>query len=301
VTTHATTSAGADSAARVYTHLRTAHLERFAHMTPARVLYVERRYDFDESLIDPDNPPLQRSRLGVLRELARRYHSVLEINEPTMVANWPFLLAQVALVRLRGVLTRRRTTIVAYCIGVTDPAVALARRRWMPKPFAKPVARAVMTILVGATERLAFGTAGSQALYEKCVGNKRLAGKARLFEALPSACDCLAGATDTRTPTQCTFVGKLTARKGIQQVMDAWDLVRLEHPRATLCIVGKGELEREVVAWAADRPEVSVEIDPPRDTIHRVLRRSGVLTCLAQPSPVREQIGLPLLEGLGHG
>src|SRR5262245_39275565 len=65
VVTPPATSAGSDSAARVYTHLRTAHLERFRHMAPAQVLYVERRYDFDESLIDPANPPVQRSRLGV--------------------------------------------------------------------------------------------------------------------------------------------------------------------------------------------------------------------------------------------
>jgi glycosyltransferase involved in cell wall biosynthesis len=270
-------------------------------MIPARVMYVGRRYDFDESLIDRTNPPVQCSRAGVLRELLRRHHSVLEINEPTMVSNWPFLLAQIAVVRLRGMVLRRRTTIVAYCIGVTDPATALARRRWMPERFAGPVARAIMTTLVGSTDRLAFGTAGSRELYEACVGPHRIARRSRLFEALPSVCACLAGATDARTPTQLAFVGKLTARKGIQQVMDAWDLVRRDHPGATLHIVGKGELEREVVSWSADRPEVSVEIDPPRETIHRVLRSSGDLICLAQPSPVREQIGLPILEGLGHG
>jgi glycosyltransferase involved in cell wall biosynthesis len=296
-----TTSTGPGSAARVYTHLRTAHLERFRHMIPARVLYIGRRYDFDESLIDPSNPPVQCTRVGVLRELVRRHHAVVEVNEPTMVANWQFLLAQVAAVRLRGALFRRRTTIVAYCIGATDPAAALARRRWMPERFAGPLARAVMTILLGSTDRLAFGTAGSRELNEACVGRHRIAGKSRLFEALPSVCACLPGATDSRTPTQLAFVGKLTARKGINQIMDAWDVVRRDHAGATLRILGKGELEREVVSWASGRPEVSVEIDPPRETIHRALRRSGALICLAQPSAVREQIGLPILEGLGHG
>jgi glycosyltransferase involved in cell wall biosynthesis len=301
VTAQATTAARAGSAARVYTHLRTAHLERFQQMVPARVMYVDRRYDFDESLIDPTNPPVQCSRIGVLLELARRHHSVLEINEPTMVSNWAFLLAQIAVVRLRGLLSRRRTMIVAYCIGVTDPAVALARRRWMPKRFAGPVARALMRILVGSTDRLAFGTTGSRDLYEACVGRDAIARRSALFEALPSACECLAGSTDVRVPMQLAFVGKLTARKGIEQAMHGWDVVRRENPGARLHIIGKGELEPEVLAWAFDKPEVSVEIDPPRERIHQVLRGSGALVCLAQPSPVREQIGLPILEGLGHG
>jgi glycosyltransferase involved in cell wall biosynthesis len=290
-----------EPAVRVYTHLRTAHLERFRHMTPAQVLYVGTRYDFDEDLVDRANPPQRRSRVGVIRELLRRQPSVLEINEPTMVSAWPFLLAQAATVRLCGALTQRRTTIVAYCIGVTDPAVRLEQRWRLPRPVAGPTARAIMAILVRSCDRLAFGTAGSTALYERYVGRDRLQARSRLFEALPAACECLAEPSESRTPTGLLFVGKLTARKGIRQMLDAWDLIRLDQAGATLRIIGKGELEREVLTWAADRPEVSVEIDPPRTAIHRALRGSGVLICLSQPSPVREQIGLPILEGLSHG
>jgi glycosyltransferase involved in cell wall biosynthesis len=265
------------------------------------VLYTGTRYDFDASLIDPANPPVRFTRRGVIRELLRRHHSVLEINEPTMVSEWPFLLAQVGAVRLRGAVTRRRTTIVAYCIGVTDPTPRVQRQWRLPRPLARHVARAVMTTLVRGTDRLAFGIDRSQALYQGYVGKQHLDGRSRLFEALPSPCDCLTGSTDARTPTQLAFVGKLSDRKGIRQTMATWDRVRQDHPGATLRILGKGELEREVVAWAADRPDVSVEIDPSRDTIHRVLRESGALIFLSQPAPVREQIGLPVVEALSHG
>jgi glycosyltransferase involved in cell wall biosynthesis len=292
--------------ARVYTNLRTAHLERFRTMVPARVLYTDTRYDFDTSLIDATDPPVRRSRAGVVGELLRRHHDVVEINEPTMVTEWPFLLAQVGAVRLRGLVSRRRTAVVAYCIGVTDPVGALGRRWRLPAPLARPVARAVLTLLVGGTDRLAFGTTRSQALYESWLGRRRLAARSRLFEALPSPCGCAEGAEvgapgEPRAPTDALFVGKLTGRKGVRQLMAAWDLVRRHDPRARLRILGKGDLEGEVVAWAAERPEVSVEIDPPRATIHRTLRRSGVLVCLSQPAPTPEQIGLPIVEGLSHG
>jgi glycosyltransferase involved in cell wall biosynthesis len=298
------TSPATVARARVYTDLRTAHLERFRTMVPARVLYTGTRYDFDTSLIDATNPPLRRRRAGVVGELLRRHHDVLEVNEPAMVAEWPFLLAQLGAVRLRNLVSRRRTAVVAYCIGVADPVDALARRWRVPRPIAPSVARAGMTLLVGGADRLAFGTTRSLALYESWVGRRRLATRVRLFEALPAPCDCgdEAGRTgESRTPTDALFVGKLTDRKGIRQVMEAWDLVRCRHERAMLRVMGKGDLEREVVAWAAERPEVTVEIDPPRAAIHRALRRSGVLVCLSQPDPNPEQIGLPILEGLSHG
>ena len=293
----------ADTAARarVYTNLRSAHLERFRTMVPARALYTGTRYDFDTSLIDPANPPLRLTRRGVVRELLRRHHAVVELNEPAMVTEWPFLLAQIAAVRLRGLVLRRRTAVVAYCIGLTDPAGEL-RRRWpVPRPLARPLARVGMALIVAGTDRLAFGTTRSQALYESWAGRDRVAARSRLFEALPSPCDCLADTGEARAPTDVLFVGRLTDRKGIRQIMEAWDVVRRDRPEATLRVLGQGDLEGEVVAWAGGRPEVAVELAPPRQTIHRALRRSGVLIYLPQPRPDPEQIGLPILEGLSHG
>jgi glycosyltransferase involved in cell wall biosynthesis len=295
------TPEGTAARARVYTNLRAAHLERFATMVPARTFYTGTRYDFDASLVDPANPPVRVTRPGAVRELLRRHYAVVEVNEPDMVTEWPFLAAQIGAVRLRGLLSRRRTAIVAYCIGLTEPAFELRRRWRLPGVIARPVARVGMTLLVAGSDRLAFGTTRSQALHESWVGRRPLAARARLFEALPSPCGCLAGPAEPRTPTDVLFVGRLTERKGIRPMLDAWDVVRRDHPRATLRILGQGDLAGEVLAWAGDRGEVTVEIAPPRDTIHRALRRSGVLISLPQPRPDPEQVGLPILEGLSHG
>jgi glycosyltransferase involved in cell wall biosynthesis len=290
------------SAARVYTHLRTADLERFRHMTPARVLFTRTRYDFDESLVDPANPPVRLTRLGVVRQLLWRDHAVVEMNEPAIGDLFPFLLAQVAAVRLRGRISRRRATIAAYCIQNADPALEVARRWRLPRPLALVVTAAAVRILVRSTDRLAFGTAASYELYERYVGDRLLRERARLIEEVPSPCECLAGTTEERSSTQVAFVAQFSERKGIREAMAAWDVLRDDHPEATFRIVGKGPLEDDVVTWAASRPEVSVDIDPPRSAIHRLLSRSGVLILLSQPDgSFREQIGFPITEGLAHG
>jgi glycosyltransferase involved in cell wall biosynthesis len=286
---------------RVYAGLRTVHLERFPHMAPARVLYTSRRTDFDASLVDPANPPHQLSRFGVVRELLRQRYETVEINEPATVDAWPFLLAQIAAVRLRDLVTRRRTTIVTYCIGNADPAVELRARWKVPKPAALLLTKVMMNLLVRGIDRIAFGTSGSAEMYRSYVGSDVLQGRSRLFEALPAPCSCL-DAVDRRDANQVVFVGSLIPRKGVPEMMAAWDAFRARRGDASLRIVGHGRLEATVAAWAADQPDVTFEVDPPRARVHEVLRQSSVLVLLSQPHTYwREQIGLPILEGLSHG
>lgn len=286
---------------RVYSGLRTAHLERFPDMVPARVLYTSRRDDFDTSLIDPANPPERLSQLGVLRELLRRHHDTVEINEPALVECWPSLLAQIAAVRLRGLAARRRTAVVTYCIGNADPALEVRARWRLPLPLARLVTAVVFRLLVRGTDRMAFGTAGAAEAYARYVPPRRLEARSRLFEALPSPCPCPEPASP-RNPAQVVFVGSLVPRKGVAETLAAWDALRSRRPDATLRIVGHGRLEPTVAAWAATRAEVTFEVDPPRARVHEVLRQSAVLVLLSQPhGHWREQIGLPILEGLSHG
>jgi glycosyltransferase involved in cell wall biosynthesis len=286
---------------RVYEGLRTVHLERFPRMAPARVLYTSRRPDFDTSLVDPANPPHHLSRFGVVRELLRQRYETVEINEPATVEAWPFLLAQIAAVRLRDLATRRRSRIVTYCIGNADPALELRARWKVPKPAGSLLTTMTMRLLVRGIDRLAFGTSGSAEMYRSYVGSDLLQGRSRHFEALPAPCSCL-DASDDRNANQVAFVGSLIPRKGVPETMAAWDVFRTRRSDATLRIVGHGRLEATVAAWASDRPDVTCEVDPPRARVHEVLRQSAVLVLLSQPHTYwREQIGLPILEGLSHG
>lgn len=287
---------------RVYGRLRTAHLERFRKMAPATVLYWQTRYDYDPSEADPANPPVQLDRLGILRALGRRHYAAVDINEPAMVDRWLFLLAQVAVVRVRSALARRPTTIASYCMANADPALEVTVRWHLPMPVSRALTKVMMTLLVRSCDRLAFATPASLELYERYVGEAAVRARSRLFEAIPTACACLADGEEPRDPNQVVFVGGLLEHKGIRETMAGWDAVVASRPEARFVIIGKGRLEDEVRAWAADRPSVTLLVDPPRVVIHRTLRTSGVLVLLSQrKGHWREQIGLPIQEGLGHG
>ena len=302
-----TESIRARTAVRVYGNLRTAHLERLRDMEPAAVIYTRSRYDFDPTVAPAGSSVTKMSRAGVVFHLLRTPYDVVEVNEPLSAPRWWDLLAQISAVRLRGMVLGRHSAVVAYCIGYSDPAGELtARRPWVPSIFAHSFTKIITSVLVHSTDRLAFGTSGSRELYENYVGRSGLNRRSTTFEGVPTACRCseLPGEQTVREgfPRRLIFVGAFDRRKGIEQLMRAWDATRVTGDRSTLHLIGKGALTDMVTEWAETRPEVDVDIDPPRNAIHRALRDADVLVLLSQPvNGWREQIGLPILEGLSHG
>ncbi len=284
---------------RLYDSVRTAHLERFAVMVPADVLFNRQRYDFDEAVLRPGQPrPRRATRWQVMRELARGRRPAVETNEPLMVSRWPDLLLQHLAVRLGALSGRPRARTAAYCIGLTDPVDELARR--LPRPVARLLARLVLGVLVRATDRLALGTTGCRDLMSRYVPSAVLDRHARVFPALPTPCPC--PEASGRDPRQVLFVGALVPRKGVSQLMAAWEALGDGAGGLRLDVLGKGAMHDEVERWAASRPEVRVVLDPPRAAIHEAQRRAHVVVLLSQRVGAwREQVGLPLVEGLAHG
>jgi glycosyltransferase involved in cell wall biosynthesis len=290
------------ASARVYANLRSAHLERFAEMAPASVFFQATRYDYDASLVPAGVVLRQLTRRGAIAELARTPYRVVEVNEPLTTNRWFDVLAQIVAVRLRARRNRRPQRVVAYCIGNADPALEVSRRWRLPMPVARLVSRMMVRVLVSNIDRLAFGTTGSREMYGTYAGRGLLAGKSRTFEALPAACACLDSSGRHAPGTDLVFVGAFDDHKGIGQVLAAWDEIRIHRPELRLRLVGKGRLVDDVERWAASRPEVSLDLDPPRSRIHDVLSQSTALILPSQRrGSWREQIGLPILEGLAHG
>jgi glycosyltransferase involved in cell wall biosynthesis len=286
---------------RVYRRIRTAHLERLALMRPAELVFNETRYDFERGAIDPNRRPRLLSRGGVVVMLARRSFRVVELGEPSIVNNWPDLVAQLVVIRVRDLITRRRTRIVTYCIGIADPAEEVEVRLHVGAKVARRLTTLILRATVPRFDRLAFGTAGSRAAYEAYVDAEVVADRSRLFEALPAPCECLTMAPPERQ-NRLLFIGAFIGRKGIEQLMHGWETVRVAGTTAQLALIGKGELTEQVLEWAADKSEVSVIVDPPREKIHELLRSSTTIALLSQRAGHwREQIGLPILEGLSHG
>lgn len=285
---------------RSYQVLRSAHLERAHDFAPASILYGVRRYDFDETLA----VGLDLHRCGplalVLALLAQPLIA-LEINEPLQTSGLPRTALTVAAVRIADGLRRRRTRIGAYAIENRDPFAVRPDRL---RSRVRQVGESVLSRLIShQLDQIAYGTDGAAELYHRRLGRSLIRASARVFSAVPTACDCPGdGAPNEPDPELVLYLGALHPRKGVRQLLDAWPHVSARQPTARLVLVGKGDLEPEVRATITQLRNVELVIDPPRPQVHQWLRRARTLVLFSQPTPRwREQVGLPIVEGLAHG
>ena len=289
---------------RVYETLRTAHLERAHDFVPASIVYLRRNYDFDDSLL----AGLDVHHCTGLRALAalvvRSDVREVEVNEPLMLSALKLSLTAALATRLGGLLGRRRTRVVTYALANSDPfADATRRLRSRPRRIAF---RLATRVLVRLLDRIAYGSSAAEQQYAALVRRRGAALEGRLVPALPTPCTTCADPgheTDSATRShQVLFLGAFDHRKGLAQLLDAWPDVAARRPDLTLRVLGKGPLQDLVEDVVRDRSDVSLAVDPSRTEIHASLLASRTLVLLSQPSSTwREQIGLPIVEGLAHG
>jgi glycosyltransferase involved in cell wall biosynthesis len=298
---------------RIYETLRTAHLERAHELVPASIVYRTRRYDFDTALADGLDL-VEAGPLATALVLARSRVRELEVNEPLMVSSLRRTVLAVLVVRARGVLLRYPTRVVTYAIANDDPF------RPPPRPGLRGRARRLLDrvlirLVAGQVDRIAYGTHAARDLYARAVPVLARA-EQRLVPALPSPCTCGEGVGPTSgheppdesgtraagATGRVVFVGAFEERKGVPELVAAWPGVVERLPGARLTLVGKGPLLGLVEALVGARAEVELVVDPPRARIHEVLRGADVLVLVSQRTRTwREQVGLPVLEGLAHG
>ena len=282
--------------ARVYQTLRTAHLERAHELAPAAILFTSRRYDFDERLL-AGLDVVQAGRWRAAALLARSHVRELEVNEPLMLPAARGAALAVSAVRLKAAITRRTVRVVCYAIGNEDPRPATPSRSVRSRlgrrlDFA--LGRAVWRRL----DRVAYGSAAARDVYSALMPPRDDL-ESRLIPALPNPCDC--AADDYRAP-RLVFLGAFAERKGFPLVLEAWATVRAERPDAALLLLGKGALGDAAEAAASADPRIDLIVDPSRERIHRELASASVVALPSQPvAGWREQIGLPIVEGLAHG
>lgn len=284
------------STVKAYHSVRTAHLER-ALAAPASFVCHTFRYDLDHELSDRVDVQ-QASTPRRLWMLATADILTAEVNEPLMRHALVFTATSIAALRLNGLFRRRRVSIGSYAIENLDPfrdINAGRRRRRVRRRVERWLARRVTRQL----DRLAFGTADAHALYSSLLTHQMKNLDVREIPALPAPCDCPAA---ERQGPGLLFVGALDERKGIRELIRAWPEIKLREPAATFTILGKGPLEDEVRRFAQADHRVTFVCDPPRAVVHRELRRASALALLSQKMPDwREQVGLPIVEGLAHG
>lgn len=284
--------------ARFYKTLRSAHLERSNAANDGQLtFYSELSYDLSPEALRNIEGVSRSSAWHLVKELERHNVQVLEVNEPTMVASWKYLIP--ILYRTRKLRSAGRLDIVSYAIGnvsVDEQIFAKLRRRFPVVPILGDyIARRILA----QVDRLAIGTSAAYDLYYK-LDPDHVTNVSRQFTALPSRGE--RGASPVKNPLTLIFVGSLEERKGIRVLMDAWPKTFAQVEGATLRVIGKGPLLEEVREWAHRAAGVTLIVDPPRDVIRAELQSASVLALLSQRIPGwKEQIGLPILEALSQG
>lgn len=284
---------------RVYDQARTAHFERM-QASSGEVRFIFRRisYDFDHALASSANAQ-RYSRFSTVIHLLKNDYRVAELNEPLFMAAWPSTMSFIAAIRIRDFFRRRRTLIVAYAIENIDLYAQFSNYTRLPRAISMGIVGIVSRIITAQYDRLAFGTGGSFDIYRSVSGLARLRVLSKLFLALPSPCERCR--VEVKEPDAVVFIGAFEKRKGIFSLLNAWPLVRKANKKANLYLLGKGKYSQEVREWA-EKNEVDLIIDPPRSEIHSRLSKAKALVLLSESTPRwREQVGLPIVEGLSHG
>jgi glycosyltransferase involved in cell wall biosynthesis len=283
--------------ARLYESVRTAHLERAHQLASAAIFYRVRRYDFDAELAR-GLELIEASPLKAAAILFRSKVTALEINEPLMLSSLPATSAAILALAVRRLLGGPRVLVVSYAIGNTNPYTERLHYSWKAS-LRKSLERILAAMVGRRVDRIAFGTEASREIYRSLLPGASQRVEA-LIPALPAPCHC--PQAQAREPGRVIYLGDMSERKGFPLMLEAWEDVRRLDSGATLTIVGKGALQAEALSRAAADPTVETFIDPPRSEIHRQLRRAQVLVLPSQATPTwREQVGLPIVEGLAHG
>jgi hypothetical protein len=290
------------SLARYYRGARSVHLERLATFAPGDFLYFKPMYDFDEALAAKLSYVHQVSFGEVLRAVLTKKYDVLELAEPYTPSALPQNLLITLASHLSALGRGKPTRLVTYAIENADLPAKIATKTRLPLAVVRPVVKTLVGFCFNRIDRMVFGTQAAADNYSALLGTKRLvkaSSTSTLIWGLPTR---EADIRDDRPKSRLVFLGTLDSRKGVTNLMQVWDAVVRRIPAAELVILGKGPLEAQVTGWAAERPTVTLQIDPPRPVIRDRLSTSRALFMLSQPSALwKEQIGLPILEGLGFG
>ncbi|BDZ48183.1 hypothetical protein GCM10025867_04240 [Frondihabitans sucicola] len=176
-------------------------------------------------------------------------------------------------------------------------------------------ARTVSKVALGlytrfAVDRLAFATPAAGSTYRALPFVRGI--PQRVFTELPAAALDGAPATGQKDDdeaevapgrTRATFVGVLEGRKGVHELLRAWEQIEGGDADARLTVIGPGPLAGAVADWAARRPASRRYLGPlPRSKVLEQLASSSILLAPSLPEGRwREQVGLPIKEALSVG
>jgi len=286
------------SGLRIYDEARVAHLERIIESSKnIQFLYHSASYDFSDDLAKSANAK-KSSLPTVLREIIKTEARIIELNEPLYIKRALHIVIYIFTINLKKFFTNREILVVSYAIENADIAAKLSSHTKIPYFITKRVLLMFLRVLLLGIDRIAFGTESAFTAYKSLARSFPRHLQTTIIAPIEKACETC---ELIKHDFQVMFLGALDERKGIDAIMDAWPLVIRQFPNATLKILGKGPREDAVIDWVNSQRSTRIIIDPSRAEIHEELSSTTVLVLLSRTTPRwREQIGLPIIEGLSH-
>lgn len=278
---------------RVIPEVRSSDFERSRPSHGRIVLFVSRYFDLDDRSVWPTARQVRLS-LAWLWSFRRRWQ-VVELPEPLWLRALPLTVSVGLAVRLSDLVLRRRTRIVTYAMENNDPEVLL---RGIPARLHGTIFGLIRWLGEIIFDRIAFASTAAGECYakagvlpERCVTS--------LFEDLPEMC---VGERSVDKTRQMTFVGALELRKGLPELLAAWRDAGLGAVGWELAVAGAGPYSEDVARARAADPSIVALGRIGRREVHELMARTAVVVLASRrEGRWREQIGLPIIEGLAHG
>lgn len=277
---------------RLIPELRNYHVALAPRITPSDTGYFEQKYDL--STAELAGFERMGTREALRRVLDGRY-SQLIIWEPLWVRMLPKHILLVTAWRMR---TLRRRPVVSYAMENNDLGSLMVGRRRVSR-----AAVWAFSVLLGcymrfAYTKLAFASEGAATTYRAIPLVRRV--ESRVILNLPARKEAQDVDID---PGRVVMVARMETRKGIDVLMEAWPQVENARADASIVLVGGGPEGEKVADWASLRPASRRYLgSTPHDTALAEVARAAVLVLPSvRDGRWREQIGLPLHEGLTNG
>ncbi len=287
---------------RIVPNLRSSVVEE---MPAGQVLlFTSRLGDSDAALLAGNPDVLAFTWPRLVRAMLDPDLELLEVAEPLWLAEWFRATRYIALLRvLRRVAPgRERVAVATYAIENLDVRDRVSFPSLDSRPRLGAAASWAVAGLVGISllllDVVVFGTTGADENYRRAFGWSLRRTRNTVLPSQLGACgvcgpDLVAGPRDATV----LFLGAPSERKGFGVLMTAWELSGGAERGWRLVVADPhGEAAPTLPPGASIRTRLS------RQAVHELLRSSAVV---AMPSVRlrrwREQIGLPLVEGLAHG
>jgi glycosyltransferase involved in cell wall biosynthesis len=282
---------------RVLPELRASQIEDYRNGgSDGDVIYFSRHYDLGRSVVPAEfrHVTLRQAIRRVLASDARTF----ELPEPVWARYALHTVVLAIAWRLNRLKRRGPGRARLYAIENNDPVMALLGR---PVPSAL---RAVLSLPLGmfirvAYERIAYGSTGAKRAYESVPFVGAIANE--VFLELPARTNDVPARPGSGS--SAVFIGNLDRRKGVPTLLEAWPDVEAAMPASHLTVVGAGPLHDDVARWAKQRPSSRSFLGRVEHSeIDAILDEADIVVVPSErDGRWREQIGLPIVEGLARG